>query len=57
MPRSFSQQITMGKCKTEAIQADLDIFRDIQTYSGIIGHVKELFKGTLMQIWKSLYTF
>ena len=47
----------MGKCKTEAIQADLDIFRDIQIYSGIIGHVKEFFKGTLMQIWKSLYTF
>ena len=31
----------MGKCKTGVIQADLDIFRDIQTYSGIIGHKKD----------------
>ena len=32
----LSQGITMGKSKTKAIQADLDIFRDNQAYLGII---------------------
>ena len=32
---SFKQWITMGKCKTKAIQADLDIFTHIQAYSDI----------------------
>ena len=40
----LSQGITMRKSKTKAIQADLDIFRDIHTYSGIIRHIQELFR-------------
>ena len=34
--RSSRQEVTMGKYKTKAIQADLGIFRHNQTYSGII---------------------
>ena len=34
--RLWYNGITMGKCKTEAIQTDLGIFRHNQAYSGII---------------------
>ena len=41
---SFRQEITMGNCKTIAIQADLGIFTHIPAYSGIFKNYSGIFR-------------
>ena len=42
---SFRQGITMGECKTKAIQANLGIFRHNQTYPGITQAYSGIFRA------------
>ena len=42
--------ITMGTCKTKAIQIDLSISTHILTCSGIIRHIWEIFRAYLGNI-------
>ena len=41
---SFTKEITMGKCKTKAIQTDLGTFRNNQAYPIIIYSYSGIFK-------------
>ena len=45
--------ITMGACKTKTIHADLGISTNILTYSGIIGHMQELFRH-IQELFRSI---